>query len=316
MVQTYGSKATRYGYGEGLVELGEKNPDVVALGMDITTSTTVNLFREKFPDRFFSLGIAEQNGMGVAAGLSLVGKIPYVCTYGVFGAGRCWDQIRTTVCYSNCNVKIGGGHGGISVGPDGATHQALEEITIMRVLPRMNVIVPCDYLETKKATLASADIFGPVYIRFGREATPIITTPETPFVFGKGYVMRDGSDVALIACGYMVYESLMAAEILQKEGISARVINIHTVKPIDEDIIKKAAAECGAVVTAEEHQTMGGFGSAVAEVVVKNKAVPMEIVGIYDKFGESGEPAELIAKFGLKDVNIADAARKVLDRKS
>jgi transketolase len=315
MVQIYGSKATRFGYGEALLELGGKNPNVVALGMDITSSTTVNLFKEKFPDRFFSIGIAEQNGIGVAAGLSLVGKIPFVSTYGVFGAGRCWDQIRTTVCYSNCNVKIGGGHGGISVGPDGATHQALEEITIMRVLPRMRVIVPCDYLETKKATLASAEMPGPVYIRFGREATPIITKPEMPFELGKGYVMREGKNVAIIACGYMVYESLAAAELLEKEGISARVINIHTVKPIDEEIIAKAAKECGAVVTAEEHQVMGGFGSAVAEVIMKKHPVPMEMVGIYDRFGESGEPAELIEKFGLKDKNVADAVRKVLKRK-
>ncbi|MFN3966263.1 MAG: transketolase family protein [Endomicrobiia bacterium] len=315
MVQTFGSKATRYGYGEGLVELGEKNPNVVAIGLDITTSTTVNLFKERFPDRFISLGIAEQNGMGVAAGLSLVGKIPYICTYGVFAAGRCWDQIRTTVCYSNCNVKIGGGHGGISVGPDGATHQALEEIATMRVVPNMKVIVPCDYVETKKATIAAAEIFGPVYIRFGREPTPIITDEKTPFIFGKANVLRDGNDVAIIGCGPILYEALSASEILEKKGIKARVINIHTVKPIDEEIIIKAAKECGAIVTVEEHQVMGGFGSAVAEVVVKNYPIPMEFIGIFDKFGESGQPEELWRKYKLKDVNIVEAVEKVLKRK-
>lgn len=315
MVKTFGNKATRYGYGEGLVELGEKNPNVVAIGLDITSSTTVNLFKERFPDRFISIGIAEQNGMGVAAGLSLVGKIPYVCTYGVFAAGRCWDQIRTTVCYSNCNVKIGGGHGGISVGPDGATHQALEEIATMRVIPNMKVIVPCDYVETKKATIMAAEIFGPVYIRFGREPTPIITDENTPFIFGKANVLKEGNDVAIIGCGPMVYEALSASEILEKKGIKARVINIHTVKPIDTETIIKAAKDCGAIVTVEEHQVMAGFGSAVAEVVVQNCPVPMEFVGIFDKFGESGQPEELLKKYKLKDVNIVEAVERVQKRK-
>ncbi|OGS33160.1 MAG: transketolase [Elusimicrobia bacterium RIFOXYC2_FULL_34_12] len=304
-------KATRYGYGEGLVILGEKNPNVVVIGLDITSSTTANMFKEKFPNRFFSIGIAEQNGMGVAAGLSLVGKIPFVCTYGVFASGRCWDQIRTTICYNNCNVKIGGGHGGISVGPDGATHQALEEITIMRVIPGMNVIVPCDAIETRKATLASVDINGPVYIRFGREAVPVVTDEKTPFVFGKANIVRKGKDVTIIACGSMVYESMVAADELEKENISAEIINIHTIKPIDEETIIKSAKKTGKVVTAEEHQIAGGLGGAVSEVLSEHCPVPIKRVGVMDRFGESGTPKELIGKFCCMSSNVYKAVKEV-----
>ncbi|OGS45750.1 MAG: transketolase [Elusimicrobia bacterium RIFOXYD2_FULL_34_15] len=304
-------KATRYGYGEALVILGEKNPNVVVIGLDITSSTTANMFKEKFPNRFFSMGIAEQNGMGVAAGLSLVGKIPFVCTYGVFASGRCWDQIRTTVCYNNCNVKIGGGHGGISVGADGATHQALEEISIMRVIPEMKVVVPCDYNETRKATLASADINGPVYIRFGREAVPVITDEKTPFVFGKANVVRKGKDVTIIACGSMVYESMVAADELAKENISAEIINLHTVKPIDAETIIQSAKKTGRVVTAEEHQIAGGLGGAVAEVLAENHPVPIKRVGVADRFGESGTPVELMKEFCCMSSDIFKAVRAV-----
>src|SRR3989339_137917 len=304
-------KATRYGYGEGLVILGEKNPNVVVIGLDITSSTTANMFKEKFPNRFFSIGIAEQNGMGVAAGLSLVGKIPFVCTYGVFASGRCWDQIRTTVCYNNCNVKIGGGHGGISVGADGATHQALEEISIMRVIPEMKVVVPCDCNETRKATLASADINGPVYIRFGREAVPVITDEKTPFVFGKANVVRKGKDVTIIACGSMVYESMVAADELAKENISAEIINLHTVKPIDAETIIQSAKKTGRVVTEEEHQIAGGLGGAVAEVLAENHPVPIKRVGVADRFGESGTPVELMKEFCCMSSDIFKAVKEV-----
>lgn len=315
MSQFKESKATRFGYSDGLLILGEKYDNVVVLDADLSKSTTTNRFKEKYPERSFNLGIAEQNMLGVAAGLSLAGKIPFVSTYGVFVAGRAFDQIRTTICYSNLNVKIGGAHGGISVGPDGATHQALEEIALMRVLPEMSVIVPCDYFETKKATIASYSINGPVYIRFGREPVPIITDENTPYHFGKGQIFREGKDLSIIACGVMVSEALIAAEKLSKEGIEAKVINIHTVKPIDEEIIINSAKQTGAIVTAEEHQIFAGFGSAVSEVIVRNYPVPMEFVGINDTFGESGEPDQLMKAYELTAEDIYKKALKVLKRK-
>lgn len=308
-------KPTRIGYGEGLVELGKKNKNVVVLGADITASTNASMFRDAFPDRFFSIGIAEQDMIGTAAGLSLVGKIPFVSTYGVFASGRCWDQIRTTVCYSELNVKIGGAHGGISVGADGATHQALEEITIMRCLPGMTVVVPCDAIETKKATIAVGEMKGPAYIRFGREAVPVVTEDNTPFTLGKAEVFREGRDVTVVACGVMVYESLEAAKLLDKEGISVRVINLHTIKPLDEATLIKAARETGAMVTAEEHQICGGMGGAVAEVLVRNCPVPVEMVAVMDRFGESGPPDELMIEFGLTHNEIYNAVKKVIARK-
>ncbi|MDF2522985.1 MAG: transketolase [Clostridiales bacterium] len=306
---------TRDGYGHGLVELGEKNPEVVALGGDITASVRVDWFRDRFPDRFISIGIAEQNQMGVAAGLSLAGKVPFVTNYGVFLAGRAWDQIRTTVCYGNLNVKLGGAHGGISVGPDGATHQALEEVSIMRCLPNMKVIVPADSVETKKATIAAGETFGPIYIRFGREKVPVITNEETPFEIGKAYCVREGTDVAIIACGVMVYEGLVAAEALAKEGISVMVINNHSVKPMDERTIIEAAQMTGAVVTAEEHQVAGGMGSAVLEVLAQNCPVPVKMVGIYDRFGESGDPETLMREFGLTPEALVKAVKEVVAKK-
>ncbi len=315
MVEVYGKKATRYGFGEALVELGKTNPKIFVLGADTAGSVAINTFQEQFPERFVNVGVAEQNMLGMAAGLAVSGWTPFAVTYGVFASGRPWEQIRTTICYSNLNVKIGGSHSGVMVGPDGATHQALEEIAIMRCLPRMTVLVPCDLIETKKATIEAAKIFGPVYIRFGRESVPIITKEDTPFKIGKAITMKEGKDVAILACGTLVYESLMAAEILEKKGISARVLNVHTVKPIDEAAIIKAAKECGAIVTAEEHQIFGGFGSAVAEVLVKNSPVPVEMVGMKDSFGESGDPQKLMSYFHLKDVDIAAACEKVIKRK-
>lgn len=308
-------KATREGYAEALLKLGETNPNVVVLDADLSKSTLTCRFSEKYPNRFFNIGIAEQDLLGTAAGLALAGKIPFVSTYGVFVAGRAWDQIRTTICYGQCNVKIGGAHGGISVGPDGATHQALEEITTMRVLPNMTLIVPTDAVETYKATLAAAEIDGPVYVRFGREPVPVITEESTPFTVGKAEVFRPGKDVAIIACGVMVSEALDAAEILKGEGVDARVINMHTIKPIDKKTIIKAAEETGAIVTAEEHQVLGGFGGAVAEVVVQNHPVPMKIIGIEDRFGESGQPEELMVEFGLTPQAIVDGVHEVLKQK-
>ncbi len=308
-------RLTREGYGQGLLEAGEKNKDIVALGADITSSVKVDMFKNRFPERFFNIGIAEQNQMGIAAGLSLSGKIPFVTNYGVFLAGRAWDQIRTTVCYSNLNVKLGGAHGGISVGPDGATHQALEEISIMRCLPNMRVVVPADYFETKKATLAAAESYGPIYIRFGREKVPVITDENTPFEIGKAYCLRDGSDVAIIACGAMVYESLVAAEKLSKEGISAMVINNHTIKPLDRDTIIEAAKKTGAIVTAEEHQLAGGMGSAIKEVLAEEYPVVVKSIGIHDRFGESGDPIDLMKAFGLTSDNIEKVAKDMIKNK-
>jgi len=305
---------TRFGYGDGLKEAGEKNKDVVVLGADITASTKADVFQKAFPDRFFDMGIAEQNMVGVAAGLSLVGKIPFGCTYGVFCSGRPWDQIRTTVCYANLNVKLGGAHGGISVGPDGATHQALEEISIMRPIPNMTVITPTDYFETRKATVAVAEMKGPAYVRFGREKVPIITTEDTPFTIGKAEIYREGDDASIIACGVMVYESLLAAHKLAAEGIQCKVINIHTTKPIDVGAIREAARN-GAIVTAEEHQVIGGLGSAVAEIVTQNCPVPIRMVGVQDRFGESGQPDELMNAFGLTHKEIIEAVHSVLERK-
>lgn len=315
MVEIYGMKPTRFGYGDALVALGEKNPKVIALGADTAASVYVHLFQQRFPDRFVQVGVAEQNMMGMAAGLAIAGWVPFATTYGMFAAGRPWEMIRNTIAYSNLNVKIGGSHGGISVGPDGATHQALEEIAIMRVIPRMTVVVPCDMEETRKATMALGESEGPAYIRFGREPAPVITKADSPFKLGRAEVLRKGGDVALLACGAMVYEALMAAELLEKKGVSARVVNVHTIKPIDEKTVIEAARECGAVVTAEEHQVTGGFGSAVAEVLAKHAPAPVEMVGVFDRFGESGSPAELYKSFKLKDADIAAAAEKVLRRK-
>lgn len=306
---------TRQGWADALKELGRQDPRVVVLDADLAKSTLTCQFKDEFPDRFFDMGIAEQNMINVAGGMSLTGLIPFVSTYGVFVSGRAWEQIRTSICYGQLNVKFGGAHGGISVGPDGATHQALEEITIMRVLPNMKVIVPADYYETYKAVMAMKEMEGPVYIRFGREKVPTVTTKDTPFEIGKAYSVREGTDVSIIACGVMVAEALDAAEFLESKGVSAEVINMHTIKPLDQETILKSAQKTGCVVTAEEHQKAGGMGSAVMEVLAQNYPVPVEMVGIDDTFGESGNPSELMEKYGITSKEIIEQALKVIIRK-
>jgi len=308
-------KKTREGFGRALADLGEQDPRIVVLVGDLTESTMVSFFAEKFPERFIQVGIAEQNMCCVAAGLAAMGKIPFFATYGAFATCRAADQIRVTVAYTNLNVKIGGAHGGISVGPDGATHQAMEEISIIRSIPNMSMIVPCDYWETYKATIAAAKHQGPVYLRFGREDVPVVTAQDTPFTFGKGEVFAEGTDLTIVACGVMVYEALRAHEELAAQGIAARVVDLHTVKPIDRALLERCARETGAIVTAEEHQVNGGLGGAVAEVIVQSRPVPMEFVAVHDRFGQSGKPAELMQAFGLTAAEIVKAARRALDRK-
>lgn len=305
----------RDGYGKALLELIEKNPNVIALDADVAKSTRTVWVRDKHPENFLDVGISEQDMVGTAAGLALGGMLPFAATYGVFLAGRAWDQIRTTVCYNNLNVKLAGAHAGISVGPDGATHQALEDVAIMRVLPHMTVVVPCDAEETRKATLAIAAKEGPCYIRFGREGVPVVTDASTPFELGKARTCREGKDVAIIANGAMVYEAMEAAKGLAKEGIEALVINLHTVKPLDVDAVCAAAEKTGCIVTAEEHQVHGGMGSVVAEVLGAHCPVPIEMVAVKDSFGESGQPQELMDAYGLNVVQVIAAVKKVIARK-
>ena len=305
----------RDGYGKALLALCENRDDIMVLDADVAKSTRTVWIRDKYPEKFMDMGIAEQDMVGTASGLALSGMLPFVSTYCVFLAGRAWDQIRTTVCYNNLNVKFGGAHAGISVGPDGATHQALEDVALTRVLPNMTVIVPCDAEETRKATLAAAAMQGPCFIRFGREAVPVITDEDTPFELGKARLVHKGTDVTVFANGALVYESMLAAEMLAREGIRVQIYDLHTVKPLDEETILAAAKETGGIVTAEEHQLAGGMGSAVAEYLVKNCPVPMEMVGVHDSFGESGQPAELMRKYGLNKDVIAEKIRRVLTRK-
>jgi len=307
---------TRDGFGEALVKLGGINENVVALGADLVHSVRAMWFQQKFPERFFQVGIAEQNMTGIASGLAKMGKIPFMSTFGVFITGRNWDQIRMSVAYPNANVKLCASHTGVfSVGEDGASHQCTEDIALMRVLPNMTVLVPCDKPETYKATFAAAEIKGPVYIRFGRENVPVITTKETPFNVGKAEIFREGDDISIIACGPMVYEALLASKKLEEEGIDARVINNHTVKPIDKEIILRAAKETGAIVTAEEHQICGGMGSAVAEVLSQDYPIPIEMVGIKNRFGESGSPKDLQKHFGLTCDDIVEAVHNAISKK-
>ncbi|MFH1857400.1 MAG: transketolase family protein [Candidatus Omnitrophota bacterium] len=308
-------KPTRDGFGEGLLALGRSRKDVVVLSGDLGDSTRALWFQKEFPDRFFELGIAEQDMISTAAGFALSGKIAFACSFGVFITGRPWEQIRTSVCNMNLNVKIVGSHCGISVGADGTTAEAMEDIAIMRAQVHMTVLVPCDAIETRKAALASAEVSGPVYLRFGRNPVPVITKEEDPFVVGKANVLRDGEDVAIFSCGILVYEALRAADVLAKEGIQARVVNMHTVKPVDRDAIVSACRTNGAIVTAEEHTIIGGLGSAVAEVVVEECPVPMVRVGIQDRLGESGTPEDLLEAFHLTAKDIAQAVRNVIRRK-
>jgi transketolase len=307
-----GDKPTKTGFGEGVRDAARINPVVVGLGADITASVGMNLFAAEFPERFFSLGIAEQNCIGVAAGMALSGKIPVFSTYGVFAALRTTDFIRISLCYNDLHVIVGGAHAGISVGPDGATHQALEDIAIMRVLPKMTVISPCDSTQARIVTIkAIQDLSGPVYIRFGREAVPDFTDENQKFEIGKAETMHNGNDLTIIATGHMVWEALQAAFALKNHGLGIRVLNMHTIKPIDKEAIIKAAKETGRIITAEEHQITGGLGGAVAEVVSQHFPVPVSFIGMPDCFGESGKPAELMAKYEMTSLAIQNLILKI-----
>lgn len=310
-----GKKDTRSGFGEGLLEIGRKNPDVVALCADLTGSLKMDAFLKEFPDRFFQAGIAEANMIGMAAGMTIGGKIPYTGTFANFSTGRVYDQIRQSVAYSQKNVKICASHAGLTLGEDGATHQILEDIGMMRMLPHMTVIVPADFNQTKQATMAIADHVGPVYLRFGRPVVPIFVQPDAKFTIGKADLLIEGTDVTIIACGHLVWKSIEAAQQLAEQGISAEVINMHTIKPLDEKAILDSVRKTKCVVTAEEHMLNGGLGDAVAQVLARHLPSPQEYVGVNDTFGESGTPDELMVKYGLDTPNIVEAAKKVLKRK-
>lgn len=310
-----GKKDTRSGFGEGLLEIGRKNPDVVALCADLTGSLKMDAFLKEFPDRFFQAGIAEANMIGMAAGMTIGGKIPYTGTFANFSTGRVYDQIRQSVAYSQKNVKICASHAGLTLGEDGATHQILEDIGMMRMLPHMTVIVPADFNQTKQATMAIADYVGPVYLRFGRPVVPIFVQPDAKFIIGKADLLIEGTDVTIIACGHLVWKSIEAAQQLAEQGISAEVINMHTIKPLDEQAILDSVRKTKCVVTAEEHMLNGGLGDAVAQVLARHLPSPQEYVGVNDTFGESGTPDELMVKYGLDTPNIVEAAKKVIKRK-
>ncbi len=305
----------RKGFGRGLKRAGELDPNVVAACADLTESTQMHLFKEEFPDRFIEIGIAEQNLVTVGSGLAAAGKIPFVSSYAAFSPGRNWEQIRTTICLNDQPVKIIGSHAGVSVGPDGATHQMLEDLTLMRVLPNMVVIAPCDSLEAEKATLAMAKDDRPNYMRLAREATPIITTDTTPFLIGEAEIFEVGSDVSIIATGTMTYHALLAANKLYHDGIEAEVVHVATLKPLDSQTILKSIKKTGAVVTVEEGQIIGGLGSAISELTAENLPVPLRRIGMKDRFGESGQPIELLKHFGLDAEHIRLAAHEVVDKK-
>ena len=310
-----GKKDTRSGFGAGLLIAGQANPNVVALTADLKGSLKMDAFAAEFPERFFQCGIAEANMVGAAAGLAITGKIPFIGSFAEFVTGRVYDQIRQEVAYGNTNVKIASSHAGITLGEDGATHQTMEDIALMRALPGMVVLNPCDYNQTLQATIAAAKYEGPVYLRFGRPSVPNFTDPDEPFVIGKAIVMNEGSDVTLIATGHTVWEALQAAEALEAEGIKAEVIDIASIKPLDEQAIVASAKKTGAVVVAEEHNMAGGLGEAVAAVLAKAQPTPVEFVNGEDKFGQSGTPSALMAAYGLDAPHIAEAAKKAIARK-
>jgi transketolase len=319
-LKTLDQKPTRDGYGSGLVKAADENPNVVALCADLTESTRTEGFAKKYPERFVEMGVAEQNMASVAAGMALMGKIPYISSYAMFSPGRNWEQIRTTICHNEVSVKICGAHAGVSVGPDGATHQAIEDIAITRPIANMTVLAPCDVEEAHKATYAVSKHDGPCYIRYAREKTPVFTTEATPFKIGKAEIFwiepkGEKPDVAIIACGPLLHNALLAAHELEKEGLKIRVINNVSIKPMDEETIIQAAKDSGAVVTVEEHQVAGGMGSAVAEVLAKNRPVPMEFIGVQNRFGESGSPSELLEHFGMGASHIKEAVTRALKRK-
>ncbi len=315
-------KATREGYGEGLVELGEKNPNVIVLTADLSESTKADGFEKKFPQRFFECGVAEQNMAAIAAGLGISGKIPFISSYATFSPGKNWETIRTTIIYNQANVKIAGHHAGIVTGPDGATHQATEDIAITRAWPGITIFVPCDAIEARKATVKAAEIEGPVYLRFTRDKTPVITTPDTPFddkvqVFWESDPSKNsGPQAVIFATGHILYNALLAAKSLENENIQVIVANVSTIKPLDEKTVVELAEKTGAVVTVEDHQVMGGLGGAVAEVLAKNKPTPMEFIGLQNTFAESGTPKELMEKYKMDNKAIQDAVKKAVARKN
>tara|TARA_B100000780_G_scaffold253039_1_gene200454 strand:+ start:4984 stop:5913 length:930 start_codon:yes stop_codon:yes gene_type:complete len=308
-------KDTRSGFGDGLTELGKTNPNVVALCADLTGSLKMNDFENNHPERFFQVGIAEANMMGIAAGLTIGGKIPFTGTFANFSTGRVYDQIRQSIAYSDKNVKICASHAGLTLGEDGATHQILEDIGMMKMLPGMTVINTCDYNQTKAATIAIADYEGPVYLRFGRPKVPVFMPTDQPFEIGKAVLLTEGTDVTIVATGHLVWESLQAAEKLEAEGISAEVINIHTIKPLDEEAILASVLKTGCIVTAEEHNKFGGLGESVARCLSQNNPIPQEFVAVNDTFGESATPAQLMEKYNINDVAVFNKVKKVLKRK-
>lgn len=314
--EVLGKKDTRSGFGEGLAELGRTNENVVALCADLTGSLKMDAFLKENPERFFQVGIAEANMMGLAAGMATAGKIPFTGTFANFSTGRVYDQIRQSIAYSKKNVKICASHAGLTLGEDGATHQILEDIGMMKMLPNMTVIVPADFNQTKQATIAIADFEGPVYLRFGRPAVPIFVKPDAKFVIGKADLLIEGTDVTIIACGHLVWKSIEAAQQLAAQGISAEVINMHTIKPLDEEAVLRSVAKTKCVVTAEEHMLNGGLGDSVAQVLARNTPLPQEYVGVNDSFGESGTPDELMVKYHIDTPDVVAAALKVIKRKS
>jgi transketolase len=313
-IQSIGNKDTRSGFGDGIAEAARNNPNIVALTADLAGSLKLNQFMKEFPERFIQCGIAEANMMGVAAGLTIGGKIPYTTTFANFSTGRVYDQIRQSIAYSEKNVKICASHAGLTLGEDGATHQILEDIGLMKMLPGMTVIVPADYNQTKAATMAIADYKGPVYLRFGRPVWPIFTKTED-FVIGKAQVFSEGTDVTLFACGHMVWQAIEAGKILEAKGISVGVINIHTIKPLDTEAVVSALKRTKCAVTCEEHNVLGGLGDSIAQVAAKHIPVPIEMIGVNDSFGESGKPMDLLKKYGLDPESIVAAAEKVMGRK-
>lgn len=308
-------KDTRSGFGAGLSELGKKNPNVVALCADLTGSLKMDAFAKEHPERFFQIGIAEANMIGIAAGMTIGGKIPFTGTFANFSTGRVYDQIRQSVAYSGKNVKICASHAGLTLGEDGATHQILEDLGLMKMLPGMVVINPCDYNQTKAATLAIADYEGPVYLRFGRPTVPNFTPADQQFQIGKAVVLNEGTDVSIFATGHLVWKAIEAGEKLAEMGINAEIINIHTIKPLDNEAVLKSAKKTGCVVTAEEHQMNGGLGDSIAQLLARELPTPLEMVAVNDSFGESGTPDQLMTKYGLDAVNIVDAVKKVISRK-
>ncbi|NLR79462.1 transketolase family protein [Chitinophaga eiseniae] len=314
-IQPLNEKETRGGFGEGILEAGRKNPNVVALTADLLGSMKLNAFVKEFPDRFVQVGIAEANMIGIAAGLTIGGKIPYTTTFANFSTGRVYDQIRQSVAYSNKNVKICASHAGLTLGEDGATHQILEDIGMMKMLPGMTVIVPCDFNQTKAATIAIADYEGPVYLRFGRPKWPNFTAEDQKFEVGKAQILHEGTDVTLFACGHMVWLAIEAGKILEEKGYSVEIINIHTIKPLDEAAVIASLTKTGCAVTAEEHNVLGGLGDSIAQVASRHIPVPIEYVGTNDTFGESGKPLDLLKKYGLDPDHIVAAAEKAMQRK-